>query len=162
MKKQARMGTSLFLSPAAVRMQHSASSGGGGGRRNPRTAPMSRRMDGSGSGSTPTAAPGRFRTAWPPQRGEKVTLPSAQLSVRMEGDTWRFVGWSTSETASLPEYEPGGSFTVGEDTPCTRVRLRGLPCHLSGVTALTTTEKVQPRARPQRRSLICPTAIRAG
>ena len=115
MKKQARMGTSLFLSlllcgcstlpaqaaKAVPEFQDSAYVQEDGR--------VWVRFDANGgSGTVPDGLAA--------QRGEEVTLPSAQLSVRMEGDTWRFVGWSTSETASLPEYEPGGSFTVGEDT----------------------------------------------
>ena len=49
------------------------------------------------------------------QPGEGVTLPAAELKVDLGSETWRFVGWSTDVTASVPEYEPGSIFTVNGD-----------------------------------------------
>ena len=36
------------------------------------------------------------------QPGEGVTLPAAELKVDLGSETWRFVGWSTDVTASVP------------------------------------------------------------
>ena len=110
MKKQARMGTSLFLSLLLCGCSTLPAQAAEAAPESQDSAYVQEdgrvwvRFDANGgSGTVPDGLAA--------QRGEEVTLPSAQLSVRMEGDTWRFVGWSTSETASLPEYEPGGSFT---------------------------------------------------
>ena len=95
MKKQARMGTSLFLSlllcgcstlpaqaaEAVPEFQDSAFIQEDGR--------VWVRFDANGgSGTVPDGLAA--------QKGEGVTLPSAQLTVRIDGETLRFVGWSTS------------------------------------------------------------------
>ena len=115
MKRQARMGTSLALSlllcgcstlpaqaaEAALDVQSSAYVQEDGR--------VWVRFDANGgSGTLPDSMAA--------QKGEGLTLPSAQLTVRIDGETLRFVGWSTRLTDSLPEYEPGSIITLGEDT----------------------------------------------
>ena len=149
MKKQARMGTSLFLSLLLCGCSTLPAQAAEAAPESQDSAYVQEdgrvwvRFDANGgSGTVPDGLAA--------QRGEEVTLPSAQLSVRMEGDTWRFVGWSTSETASLPEYEPGGSFTVGEDTTLYAVYASG-DCRVTyRVDGVTTTEKVQPGETPKK------------
>ena len=84
------------------------------------------------------------------QAGEGVTLPAAELTVRMEGETWRFVGWSTSMTSSLPEYEPGSIITLREDTTLYAVYASG-ECQVTyRVDGVTTTEKVELGETPKK------------
>ena len=77
------------------------------------------------------------------QKGEGLTLPSAQLTVRIDGETLRFVGWSTSLTDALPEYEPGSVITLGEDTTLYAVYASG-ECRVTyRVDGMTITEEVK-------------------
>lgn len=82
--------------------------------------------------------------------GGKVTLPAAQLTVRMEGETGHFVGWSTSMTASLPEYEPGSILTLGQNMTLYAVYAAG-KCQVTyRVDDVTTTEKVEIGETPKK------------
>ena len=47
--------------------------------------------------------------------GEGVTLPAADLTVRLDGGVWNFVGWAEKPTAAAPDYRPGGIITLEED-----------------------------------------------
>lgn len=149
MKKQARMGTSLFLSlllcgcstlpaqaaEAVPEFQDSAYIQEDGR--------VWVRFDANGgSGTVPDGLAA--------QKGEGVTLPSAQLTVRIDGETLRFVGWSTSVTAALPEYEPGSIITLGEDTTLYAVYASG-ECQVTyRVDGVTTTEAVKLGESPKK------------
>ena len=47
--------------------------------------------------------------------GEAVTLPDADLDVKLGSERWRFVGWAEEPTANAPDYRPGYVLTVQED-----------------------------------------------
>ena len=49
------------------------------------------------------------------QTGEEVALPGAELSLSLGRESWRFVGWSQSVAAALPDYLPGDLLAVEED-----------------------------------------------
>ena len=82
--------------------------------------------------------------------GEWVTLPGAELRDSREEDALRFVGWSTQEGASAPEYLPDTSFLPQESLTLYAVYGQGRYQVTYRTGDFTFTEEVMAGEAPQR------------
>ena len=84
------------------------------------------------------------------QPGGTVTLPAADLTVRLGGERWRFVGWSADSSASAPDYRPGSVLTLSGDVTLYAVYASG-ECRVTyRVDGTATSEKVEAGETPSR------------
>ena len=80
--------------------------------------------------------------------GESVILPSAELSVALGQEQWRFAGWSAGSGAASPDYRPGDALTVSGDVTLYAVYAQGEYQVAYRVDSAITREEVQAGETP--------------